>query len=103
MEESLIVTMWIMVLKEKEESAMGGSRRLIQKCSDTITMFVKPPHLYEVEFSIYIYVYKKFEYRDKLGKIITNGKCISYNQGGYRKSRTDLLESSTVLQSRRMP
>ena len=68
-----------------------------------LRMFVKPPHFNGVEFSIYIYVYKKFEYRDKLEKIITNGKCIFYNQGGCYKSRTDLLESFTVLQSRRMP
>ena len=66
-------------------------------------MFVKPPHFNGVEFSIYIYVYKKFEYKDKLEKIITNGKCIFYNQGGCCKSMTDLLESFTVLQSRRMP
>ena len=69
----------------------GRMRRLIQRRSDTITMFVKPPHLYGVEFSIYIYVYKKFEYRDKLEKIITNGNRIGNQWKPY------------LLQSRRMP
>ena len=47
-----------MVLKEKEESTMRGSRRLIQKNFDTIRIFVKPTPSVGLRISIYIDVYK---------------------------------------------
>ena len=72
----------------------GRMRRLIQRRSDTITMFVKPPHFYGVEFfHLYIRIQDRveFEYRDKLEKIITNGNRIRNQWKPY------------LLQSRRMP
>ena len=73
-----------------------GIEEVNPKKSNTITMFVKPPQSYGVEF----------EYIHKLGNIITNENritnqwkpyllnYISYNQRGFRKSRIDSLESS---------
>ena len=36
----------------------NDSRGILSQITTPVTMFVKPPHFYGVEFSIYTYVYK---------------------------------------------